>query len=146
MMYKVRRRKPEPTLLASQWIFDLPHQIGMVWDEVDFDDTKLYIVGKWIAAPLNVMAVMGHQPNALTNWAISPPMAPFKEHELKLGLNVAFNMAVQMELILERSLNADCDSQVVTTQIYELVLQSGAIVENNFLYEYVMYINLVYFN
>ena len=29
MMYEMRRRKPEPTLLVTQWIFNLPHHIGM---------------------------------------------------------------------------------------------------------------------
>ena len=29
MMYEVRMRKPEPTLLPTQWIFNLPHPIGM---------------------------------------------------------------------------------------------------------------------
>ena len=30
MMYEMRRRKPEPTLLPIQGIFNLPHHIGMV--------------------------------------------------------------------------------------------------------------------
>ena len=42
---------------------------------------KLYTVGKWIAAQLNVIALtkifvpcpQDHLPHALTNWAISPP-------------------------------------------------------------------------
>ena len=29
-IYKMRRRKPEPTLLPTQRIFNLPHHIGMV--------------------------------------------------------------------------------------------------------------------
>ena len=29
MMCEIRRRKPEPTLLLSQEIFNLPHHIGM---------------------------------------------------------------------------------------------------------------------
>ena len=30
MMYEIRRRKPEPTILLTQWIFNLPHHIGIV--------------------------------------------------------------------------------------------------------------------
>ena len=31
MMYDMRRKKPEPTLLPTHWIFSLPrHDIGMV--------------------------------------------------------------------------------------------------------------------
>ena len=30
MMYEMRRRKPKPTLLPTQVIFNLPHHIGMV--------------------------------------------------------------------------------------------------------------------
>ena len=30
MMYKMRRTKPERTLLQTQGIFNLPHQIGIV--------------------------------------------------------------------------------------------------------------------
>ena len=30
MMYEMRRRKPVPTLLLTQGIFNLPHHIGMV--------------------------------------------------------------------------------------------------------------------
>ena len=40
MMYEMRRRrKPEPTVLLTQEIFDLPHHIGIVWEELAFDDT-----------------------------------------------------------------------------------------------------------
>ena len=72
MMYVMRRRKPEPTLLPTQWIFNLPHHIGMVWEELAFDD----------AAQLNVIAVTGirtpvrmvtHPTRSLTNWANSLP-------------------------------------------------------------------------
>ena len=30
MLYEMRRRKPKPTLLLIQGIFNLPHNIGMV--------------------------------------------------------------------------------------------------------------------
>ena len=30
MMYEMRRRKPKPTLLPTQWIFNLPCHTGMV--------------------------------------------------------------------------------------------------------------------
>ena len=55
----MRRRKPELTLLLAQGIFNLPRHIGMALEELAFDDTTLYIVGKWDTAQLNVMAVMG---------------------------------------------------------------------------------------
>ena len=38
MMYEVRRRKPEPTLLHTQEIFNLPHHIGIEWEELAFGD------------------------------------------------------------------------------------------------------------
>ena len=41
MMYKMRR-KPEPTPLATKGIFNLPHQKGIVQDELAFDDTVSY--------------------------------------------------------------------------------------------------------
>ena len=42
MMYEMRRRKPEPTVLPIQGIFNLPHHIGMAWEELAFDDTVSY--------------------------------------------------------------------------------------------------------
>ena len=42
MMCEIRRRKPEPTLLLTQGIVNLPHDIGMVWEELAFDDTVSY--------------------------------------------------------------------------------------------------------
>ena len=38
MMYEMRG-KPEPTLLPTQGIFSLPYHIGMVWEQLAFDDT-----------------------------------------------------------------------------------------------------------
>ena len=38
MMYEMRRRKPEPTLLPTQGTFNLPHHIGMVCEELVFGD------------------------------------------------------------------------------------------------------------
>ena len=38
MMYEMRRRKPETTLLLTPGIFNLPHHIGMVREELTFDD------------------------------------------------------------------------------------------------------------
>ena len=58
MKNEVRRRKPEPTLLLTQAIFFHPHRVGMVSEELAFDDVvKLYTAGKWIAVQLNVIAV-----------------------------------------------------------------------------------------
>ena len=42
MMYEIRRRKPEPTLLPTQGIFNLPHHVGMVWEELAPDDAVSY--------------------------------------------------------------------------------------------------------
>ena len=42
MMYKIRRRKPEPTLLLTQGFFNLPHNVGTVSDELDFDNALIY--------------------------------------------------------------------------------------------------------
>ena len=43
MMYEMRRRKPKPTLLPTQEIFNLLHNIGMVWEELAFGDAVSYI-------------------------------------------------------------------------------------------------------
>ena len=40
--YGMRRRKPMPTLLPTQWIFNLSHHIGIVSRELAFDDTESY--------------------------------------------------------------------------------------------------------
>ena len=42
MMYEMRKTKPEPTLLPTQGIFNLPHHIGMVEKELAFDDHVSY--------------------------------------------------------------------------------------------------------
>ena len=41
-MYEIRRRKLEATSLPTQGILNLPHHIGMVWEELAFDDTLSY--------------------------------------------------------------------------------------------------------
>ena len=41
-MYDMRRRKSEPTFLLTQWIFNLPHHIGMIREELAFDDALSY--------------------------------------------------------------------------------------------------------
>ena len=83
MMYEMRRRNPKPTLVPTQGIFNPPHHIGTVWEELAFNDvvSYKYTTWKWIAAPRNVISVTrirtivpkGNLPCALTNWAISPP-------------------------------------------------------------------------
>ena len=40
MMYEMRRRKPD--LLPTQGTFNLPHYIGMIWEELAFDDAVSY--------------------------------------------------------------------------------------------------------
>ena len=42
MTYEMRRRKPEPTLLPTQLIFYLLHHIGMVREDLAFDDAVNY--------------------------------------------------------------------------------------------------------
>ena len=45
MMYETGRRKPEPTLLLTEGIFNVPHHIDMVyivWESVALDDTVSY--------------------------------------------------------------------------------------------------------
>ena len=42
MMYEMRRRKPDPTLLPTQEIFNPPAHIGMVFEELAFDDAVSY--------------------------------------------------------------------------------------------------------
>ena len=59
MIYEMSRRKLKPTLLPTQWIFNL--HIGMVWEELAFLwwRYKLYTAEKRIAAQLNVIAMTG---------------------------------------------------------------------------------------
>ena len=42
MMYQMRRRKRKPTLLPTQGTFNLQHHLGMVWEELAFDDAVSY--------------------------------------------------------------------------------------------------------
>ena len=42
MMYEMRRRKPMPTLLPTQGIVNLPHHIGMLGEQLAFDDAVTY--------------------------------------------------------------------------------------------------------
>ena len=44
MMYEMRRREPNHTVLPTQGIFNLPHHIylGIVWEELAFDDAVSY--------------------------------------------------------------------------------------------------------
>ena len=42
IMYEMRRRKSEPTLLPTDRIFNLPHHIGMICWEPAFDDAVSY--------------------------------------------------------------------------------------------------------
>ena len=37
-----KKEKPKPTLLLTQGIFNLPHHIGMVLEELTFDDAVSY--------------------------------------------------------------------------------------------------------
>ena len=41
-MYQIRRRKPEPTLLQTQGLFNVPQHIGMVREKLAFDDAVSY--------------------------------------------------------------------------------------------------------
>ena len=44
VMFEMRRRKPKPTLLQTQrGLCNLPNHIGMVWEELTFDDTAVEI-------------------------------------------------------------------------------------------------------
>ena len=65
MMYEMRRRKPNPSRLLTYGIFNVPHHISMVWEELAFNDDVSYTEQwKWIAAAqLNVIAMTGiHTP------------------------------------------------------------------------------------
>ena len=42
MMYEIRMRKPEPTVLPTEGIFNLSHHIGRVGEELAFDDAIGY--------------------------------------------------------------------------------------------------------
>ena len=42
MMNEMRTRKSKPTLLPTQWIFNLAHHTGIVWKELAFGDDVSY--------------------------------------------------------------------------------------------------------
>ena len=50
MMFEMGSRKPKPTLLLTQGIFDLPHQIGKIWEELAFDEDAVSYtqLGNWL--------------------------------------------------------------------------------------------------
>ena len=54
-MHEMRRRKPEHSLLPTQGIFNLPHHIGIVREELAFDDAVSYTQW-WISKLAEVMA------------------------------------------------------------------------------------------
>ena len=54
MMYLMIRRKPEPTVLPTQGIFNISQHIGMVWEELTFDDTVNIVNNKCI---INIISV-----------------------------------------------------------------------------------------
>ena len=68
-----RDRKPEPTPLLTQGIFHLPHHIGMVWEELAFDNTVSYTQrgnekpAKWKVIPGFRIAIL-----RVTNPALLP--------------------------------------------------------------------------
>ena len=66
MVYEMRRIKPEPTFLLTQQIFNVPRHIGMVWEELAFDDALSYTQrGNRLQQQLNAMVVMGFAPLSL---------------------------------------------------------------------------------
>ena len=76
------RRKPEPTLLLTQGVFTLPHRTVMAWEELAFEDAAShtqwgkglqhsYMSWQWHAS---YPCPQGHQPSAITNWAIFPSL------------------------------------------------------------------------
>ena len=42
MVYELRKRKPESSILSIQGIFNLLHHIGTVWEKLAFDDAVNY--------------------------------------------------------------------------------------------------------
>ena len=42
MIYEIRKRKPASTLLLTQGSFNLSHHVGMVCEELAFDDAVSY--------------------------------------------------------------------------------------------------------
>ena len=61
MMYEMRRRKPEPTSLPTQGIFNLPHPIDMIWEELAFNDA-VSCTQQWKSKLAEVMACVIEPP------------------------------------------------------------------------------------
>ena len=71
-MHEMRRRMPERTILLTQGNFNLPNHIGMILEELAFDDTNLYTAEKWIEAQL-IKCFVGRRFNYNLFVGVSPP-------------------------------------------------------------------------
>ena len=60
-------RKPEPTLLPTQGIFTSPHHIGMVWEELAFNDAGSYTQRNVIVVTAFIVLSPGSQPDRVTD-------------------------------------------------------------------------------
>ena len=82
MIQELRRRKPEPTLLPTQRIFSLPHQIiSMVWEELAFDDDVSYTVKCYSHDRDMYPSPQAYTSHALINWTNSPAAVKKEEPE-----------------------------------------------------------------
>ena len=57
----MRRRKPKPILLLTEWIFNRPHHLAMLQEELAFDDAVSY-TQQWTSKLAEVVA-----------WGMEPP-------------------------------------------------------------------------
>ena len=75
------RGKPKPTPLLTQGIFNLPHHIGMVWEELAFDYATSYIQWSMDCSTAicyshdrdSYPCLHGNLPRPITNWTNFPP-------------------------------------------------------------------------
>ena len=76
-MYDMRRRKPYPTLLPSQWILKLPCNIVTVWAKLAFDDAVSYVIQSgemdYSTVKLYGSDRIHTAVTKVTIWFISPP-------------------------------------------------------------------------
>ena len=69
MMYEMRKGKPESTLLLTPIIINLPHHVGVVLEELGFDDAVSY-TQQWKSKLSEVIDSTG---NRTTNIQIRSP-------------------------------------------------------------------------
>ena len=96
-------QNPEPTLFPNQGIFNLSHNIDMVWEQLAFDDTKLDTameiqigsgVGNW-TTDLQIRSLTSKKSDTL----ITPPQRTPQYHLFLVPLPDLVDKVVNLYLV-----------------------------------------------